>query len=919
MEAEPTAHSPDDASVIQSVIQGQRNAFETLVARYADKVYAVAWCRLGDPDLAEEVVQETFIQAYQQLNCLKDPGKLLSWLTTIARNRSINLGMRFRNELKKRQRWAVDQAIQRDTQSAEEPSPAVMPATLQETLASMSTTHRECLSLFYLQGKNVQEAAAASGVSAGTFKTRLHRARAALRAQLETRLETELSRLKASEESRRSIMAAVMVQAPGSAGLPWLVGSFLSSIPVFSWVLMGVQIIAMLPGFLAARWLMKKDLTNLKDPTGYRAKLHEETTRRGLRRAVLFMPLIFLLFLTFQGWDQYGAIAVADFIGILFTFHFLTRLAVTKHTVTWPVFLVLAATLFFANGMVLLDWSAKPLMIINGFLFLAVAKFTRRHGIRMDQSVFLRLAHADLDDSTTDGPDGNTNTLQMQEFKEFLGYLASRQGVLSFDKDRSGLKVYLHPVKQRVGLMFAPFLPFRFPGGSWVRFAFNGRVAARLGKADQNDLAEMGVLSQNDTAVQDLEAKVTSAMKFAYTAWGNNSIEACASHLGYEDDPRIYHQRPESAFATRSIAFWQTLAGLILIFAGANGTWQESFGLPREMERMPPVAITPDDVNAFFDRVSEVESDTDAARETLRTWFLFGVKFPSQGDITPAAWLSVSNLFHQQFSLDHIQARFSDPSPRDPLYGMTYFSLGTKLPWFEWVDTTILQSRDWEERLQDLSPDTYQMSGFPYRSRTKADLVVDPTKDYFHYDLGSYRIKMEQISRMAEMDDLDFSTTIRTVANLQYLQAGQNAGMFAAEHLSELHGLFLNNGGGPILETWQALRLLKLLGGLDAIDREACVNGLKRLYRRKGVFYLRTNHPSLFIRGTAQTTYMAFDSLRILEALDAFPDLEHWEFRTPFTRQRGSNGGETTTYSWEELEAYFMKREFDRFIAKQRP
>lgn len=57
--------------VIEAVLAGQRERYRYLVDRHADKVFAVAWSRLGDRQLAEEVVQETFFQGYQRLNQLK--------------------------------------------------------------------------------------------------------------------------------------------------------------------------------------------------------------------------------------------------------------------------------------------------------------------------------------------------------------------------------------------------------------------------------------------------------------------------------------------------------------------------------------------------------------------------------------------------------------------------------------------------------------------------------------------------------------------------------------------------------------------------------------------------------------------------------------------------------------------------------
>src|SRR5579871_6616983 len=102
---------PLDAQAIDAVRQGDPDRYRELVERYEQQVFAVAWCRLGDRDLAEEATQEAFIKGFRHLGFLSDRNKFAAWITAIARNVAINLGLRRRNELKKRERWALDPAL----------------------------------------------------------------------------------------------------------------------------------------------------------------------------------------------------------------------------------------------------------------------------------------------------------------------------------------------------------------------------------------------------------------------------------------------------------------------------------------------------------------------------------------------------------------------------------------------------------------------------------------------------------------------------------------------------------------------------------------------------------------------------------------------------------------------------------------
>ena len=61
----------DDIELIQSVLSGDETAFSTLVQKYQKSVHALAWRKIGDFHIAEEITQDTFLQAYKKLGSLK--------------------------------------------------------------------------------------------------------------------------------------------------------------------------------------------------------------------------------------------------------------------------------------------------------------------------------------------------------------------------------------------------------------------------------------------------------------------------------------------------------------------------------------------------------------------------------------------------------------------------------------------------------------------------------------------------------------------------------------------------------------------------------------------------------------------------------------------------------------------------------
>ena len=76
-----------DAQLIHRVLNGDETAFSALVKKYQKQVHALAWRKIGDFHIAEEITQDTFLRAYQKLRTLKKPQRFASWLYVIATNR----------------------------------------------------------------------------------------------------------------------------------------------------------------------------------------------------------------------------------------------------------------------------------------------------------------------------------------------------------------------------------------------------------------------------------------------------------------------------------------------------------------------------------------------------------------------------------------------------------------------------------------------------------------------------------------------------------------------------------------------------------------------------------------------------------------------------------------------------------------
>jgi len=205
----------DDYLTVNAVLHGDKDGYEKLVDKYKKMVYGIAWSHLGDTDLSEDAAQETFVKAYTYLGTLREPDKFAGWLAKIARSVCGSLGRGIKRENAFHKKWAVLESAEAEPQEEERES---LSEQLWDSFAKLPAIHREALTLFYVEGKSIAEASAALGIAEQTMRTRLHRARTALRAQLEQMLEESLADLQPSRGFTRSVLVLLPMSPKGAIG-----------------------------------------------------------------------------------------------------------------------------------------------------------------------------------------------------------------------------------------------------------------------------------------------------------------------------------------------------------------------------------------------------------------------------------------------------------------------------------------------------------------------------------------------------------------------------------------------------------------------------------------------------------------------------------------------------------------------------
>jgi RNA polymerase sigma factor (sigma-70 family) len=183
-----TGGEHEDAALVRLARDGDRAAFATLFSRHWELLLALCQRTLGDADLARDAAQEAALQAMLGLDRLRRPVSFGPWLGGIGLN-VCRSWLRYRPqgawswEALQGGRLALELPDQRpDPQALAEA--ADLSARVLRAVADLPEGQRTAMLLFYLSGLTYAETAAHLGIEVGAVKTRLHKARAALRTQL---------------------------------------------------------------------------------------------------------------------------------------------------------------------------------------------------------------------------------------------------------------------------------------------------------------------------------------------------------------------------------------------------------------------------------------------------------------------------------------------------------------------------------------------------------------------------------------------------------------------------------------------------------------------------------------------------------------------------------------------------------------
>ena len=238
----------DDVQLIQRTLSGDDTAFGILLQRHQKSVHALVWRKIGDFHIAEDITQDTFLQAYKKLSTLKTHDQFAGWLYVIADRLCIDWSRKRRLTTQSLEDTPVEEiarasyahhvSAERETERTERRHELV-----RKLLAKLPESERTVVTLYYLGEMTTKEIGKFLGVSVDTIKSRLRRGRKRLQEDEELMIQEVFGGVQIPASLYENVMRQVseINPAPSPASKPFLPWMALGTVAVLIALLLGAS------------------------------------------------------------------------------------------------------------------------------------------------------------------------------------------------------------------------------------------------------------------------------------------------------------------------------------------------------------------------------------------------------------------------------------------------------------------------------------------------------------------------------------------------------------------------------------------------------------------------------------------------------------------------------------------------------
>ncbi len=166
-----------DKELIEKIRTSDQELYAVIIDRYQDKLLRYAYNLIKNKDKAIDIVQESFVKAFINLNDFNTEKKFSSWIYRIVHNQTINLAKKYQKETPLLENWDFesDDNVEEDFEQKE------IKENVEKCLEEIPLLYSEPLSLHYIDEKSYEEISDILRIPMGTVATRINRAKKLMR------------------------------------------------------------------------------------------------------------------------------------------------------------------------------------------------------------------------------------------------------------------------------------------------------------------------------------------------------------------------------------------------------------------------------------------------------------------------------------------------------------------------------------------------------------------------------------------------------------------------------------------------------------------------------------------------------------------------------------------------------------------
>ena len=167
----------EEAHIIKEILNGKTEQYEYFLDRYGQQVFVLVDRIVSCQEDAEELTQDVFLKAFQQLSSFKAESSFSTWIYRIATNIAISAVRKKRNDVLRLDDSVFANLSDTQVDAALEDESEEQMERLQQAMNQLEADERALITLYYLEEKPLAEVAFILGMTEGNAKVKLHRIR----------------------------------------------------------------------------------------------------------------------------------------------------------------------------------------------------------------------------------------------------------------------------------------------------------------------------------------------------------------------------------------------------------------------------------------------------------------------------------------------------------------------------------------------------------------------------------------------------------------------------------------------------------------------------------------------------------------------------------------------------------------------